>query len=67
MTKIEVYNSSSHSSDGAAKGTSSNPYTQAEFEEMVNNGTWSGGYVEGLGYCLPEIDVIGSDSGSYDS
>lgn len=35
MTKIEVYNSSSHSSDGAAKGTSSNPYTQAEFEEML--------------------------------
>ena len=35
---------------GGGNGTSTSPYTQAEFDSMVSSGTWSGGYVEGWGY-----------------
>ena len=35
---------------GGGNGTSANPYTQAEFDNMLSNDNWNGGYVEGMGY-----------------
>lgn len=53
------------------KGTSNNPYTKEEFDEMCRKGTWTGGYVEGYyGYIEPETIINGSsedDSWSMDS
>jgi len=46
------------------KGSIDNPYTEAEFNNMCNAGTWTGGYVEGIGYCLPNAEVTASWSGS---
>lgn len=65
MKTIKTYSVSPQSKDsGAAKGTSTNPYTQEEFNSMLNSGTWKGGYVDGMGYVLPEVNVKGS-SGSF--
>ena len=45
MAKIKLYIAKAQNNNsGAAKGTGENPYTEAEYEEMLNNGTWSGGY-----------------------
>ena len=44
-------------SSGAPKGSLSNPYTQSEYEGLLASGAWTGGYVEGLGYCLAEVTV----------
>ncbi len=38
-------------------------YTIAEAEQMMNNGTWSGGYVDGLGYVGTEVTVYGTYGG----
>ena len=38
---------------GGGNGTSANPYTQAEFDNMLSNDNWNGGYVEGMGYAIP--------------
>ena len=46
------------------KGSIDNPYTQEEFYSMCNAGIWMGGYVEGIGYCLSNVDVTASWSGS---
>ncbi len=49
-----------------AKGTKDNPYTQEEFEAMLEAGTWNGGYVSGMGYVAPTHTVTpGSGSSSY--
>lgn len=48
------------------QGNSSNSpkvYTLAEYESMYYAGTWTGGFVEGVGYVMMEIYV----DGSYDS
>lgn len=48
------------------QGNSSNSpkvYTLAEYESMYYAGTWTGGFVEGVGYVMMEINV----DGSYDS
>lgn len=37
---------------GGGYGTSANPYTQDEFNKLMNTGFWSGGYVDGLGIHL---------------
>lgn len=65
--KIKAYKISTQSSD--AKGTVNNPYTEAEFESMLNDGTWQGGFVENRGYCAKDIVVYGSytDSNSWHS
>ena len=33
---------------GGGSGTTTDPYTQNEFETIVGNGNWTGGYVLGL-------------------
>ena len=52
-----------------AKGSKSDPYTMAEYNEMVQNGAWKGGYVKddngNVSYTLPELVANGySGSGS---
>ena len=52
-----------------AKGSKSDPYTMAEYNEMLQNGTWKGGYVKddngNVSYTLPELVANGySGSGS---
>ncbi len=65
MKKLKVYSVSTQSgNDTAAKGSASNPYTQKEYETMLDNDTWPGGYVKGLGYCLKGVTVTPSSSGS---
>ena len=44
------------------KGTLSNPYSLEEYEAMLDAGTWKGGYVKGLGYCLPEVQIVASSN-----
>ena len=67
MAKIKLYIAKAQSSNsGAAKGTAENPYTEAEYEAMLNNGTWPGGYVQNLGYCMKEVVISSSYPGSSD-
>ena len=50
-----------------SKGTVSNPFTQEEYQTLHQTGTWSGGYVEAMGYVAPPMmDGMGDswDSGS---
>jgi hypothetical protein len=61
MSEIEQYNACTSS---GAKGSSSNPYSQVEFYELLDSGNWEGGYVTGMGYVTPEAVVGGSDSAS---
>ena len=35
--------------------------TQAELDAMISNGTWQGGYVDGLGYVSKAVVVEGFD------
>lgn len=35
---------------GGGDGTSTSPYTAAEFDNMLSEGSWNGGYVDGMGY-----------------
>ena len=44
------------------KGTLSNPYSLEEYEAMLDAGTWKGGYVKELGYCLPEVQIVASSN-----
>lgn len=46
------------------KGTLSNPYSQEDYEAMLDAGTWKGGYVKGLGYCMAEVVIWSSSHGS---
>lgn len=66
MKTIKIYKPQALSSSGS-KGTASNPYTQDEFDHMVESGTWNGGYVEGMGYVLPTVDVWASSDSFSDS
>lgn len=58
MDKIKVYSSSSSS---YPKGSSSNPYTQEEYDDIINSGKdWPGGFVEGLGYVAGDTIITSS-------
>lgn len=67
MKEIEVYGVSVASDDTEPKGSASNPYTYQEFDSMMNNGTWEGGYVEGYGYMDKGVTITGSSEDSDDS
>ena len=48
-----------------SKGTVTNPFTQEEYNKLCHTGTWSGGYVEAMGYIAPPMmDGMGDGSGS---
>jgi len=38
--------------------------TFEEYEAMCDNGTWSGGYVDGI-YCFPQVTITGSATTCY--
>ncbi len=70
MTKIlkKVQLSTEQSTPKSAdptKGTQTNPYTQVEMATLQEEGTWNGGYVEGMGYIVPMM--MGSDSSGSDA
>ena len=46
-----------------SKGTVTNPFTQEEYNKLCHTGTWSGGYVEAMGYVAPPM-MDGMDDGS---
>lgn len=48
---------------GGGDGTANNPYTKSEFDYMISNGIWQGGYVEGWGYTYPDLSCTSSFSG----
>lgn len=61
MDKIKSYSRSSQSGSTSPKGSSSNPYTQEEYYDIIDNGKhWPGGFVEGLGYISEEVCIYGS-------
>ena len=64
MSTIKPYKAKSQNEDNPPKGSINNPYSLDEFNSMCDNGTWNGGYVEGMGYCLPTIEVTTSMPGS---
>lgn len=45
---------------GGGSGTSSDPFTMDEFEEMSFAHTWAGGFVSGMGYVTPDVFCFGS-------
>ena len=59
--------------NNSTKGSVTNPYTEEEMNSMMDEGTWTGGYVEGMGYVGDDVTVWGtsgsdtSDSESSDS
>ena len=42
------------------KGSADNPYTLEEFNALLDNDEWEGGYVVGFGYVAPVVDIHGS-------
>ena len=72
MTKIlkKVQLSTEQSTPNSAdptKGTQTNPYTQVEMATLQEEGTWNGGYVEGMGYIVPMMSMNSGSSSSGDS
>lgn len=68
MKIIKMYTHQVQSNNNGTKGTINNPYSQEEFNSMVSAGNWQGGYVEGMGYVTPTVDIFGtSDSETSDS
>lgn len=47
-------------------GSAKNPYTASDAEQMMELGTWRGGYVDGYGYVAPIVVITpeGTDIGS---
>ncbi len=49
---------------GGGDGSMSNPYTVQEFDQMSDSGTWTGGYVSGLGYIgTTSVTVVATFTG----
>ena len=45
--------------DNPSGNTSNKPYTVEDYNRMVSNSTWKGGYVEGWGYIASDATAIG--------
>ncbi len=52
-------NGNNNGNNTAPKGSMKNPYTEEEYKNIPEE-QWKGGYVVGMGYVLPYVDVIGS-------
>lgn len=63
--KTAAYPASTQSNNNSPKGSINNPYTQEEFESF-EDGTWPGGWVEGMGYVIPQVNIDGSRGSSSD-
>ena len=57
---MKRYQVKPQSSNSSQKGSITNPYSQEEYENMLGNGEWIGGYVSGIGYVLGEVVVTPS-------
>lgn len=67
MTQINQYSTrSTNESSSSPKGSSDNPYTLEEFNAF-EEGTWPGGYVDTMGYVLPEVVIEGGSGSEPDS
>ena len=42
---------------GGGSGSSSDPYTQDEFDSMMYSGHWNGGFVYGMGWVTPQVYI----------
>lgn len=62
MKKIKLYLIDGQADSNPPKGSQENPYTQAEYEAMVDADTWTGGFVEEIGYVTPLVDIYPSYS-----
>ena len=51
----------SNTNGNQTKGTQTNPYTQEEHDAFAS-GTWPGGYVEGVGFVVPDRSKTALDS-----
>ena len=60
LTALSTYNGSNIQTD-PTKGTAVNPYTQEEHDAFAS-GTWPGGYVEGIGYVVPDRQATALES-----
>ncbi|NLX80223.1 MAG: hypothetical protein GXZ03_01475, partial [Proteiniphilum sp.] len=51
---------------GGGDGSEDNPFTEEEYDSLINAGTWKGGYVESWGYIHggDEVVITGNVSGS---
>jgi len=60
MKKLSTLNVTS-AGDGSTypKGSAQNPYTDEEFERLLAEGKWKGGYVENIGYIAASVEITG--------
>ena len=42
---------------GGGSGSSTDPYTQEEFDSMMYSGHWNGGFVYGMGWVTPQVYI----------
>ena len=42
---------------GGGSGSSTDPYTQDEFDSMMYSGHWNGGFVYGMGWVTPQVYI----------
>ena len=45
---------------GGGSGSSTDPYTQEEFDSMMYSGHWNGGFVYGMGWVTPQVYIYSS-------
>ena len=68
MTEIKGYRAKAQSEDSTSpKGSYDNPYTEDEFNSMSAAGTWTGGWVDGMGYVGLTVEVTPSSDSFSDS
>ena len=58
---IESYNGKTQIPQINGNGTSLHPYTEKQFDDMYEKGTWNGGFVEDMGYVLDDVTCISYD------
>jgi hypothetical protein len=66
MKKLSTLIVSKDEDNKYPKGSYQNPYTDSEFEEMMENGTWLGGFVENIGYIGPSAIIYGYGNINYE-
>ena len=66
MKKLSTLMVSKEEDNKYPKGSYQNPYTDSEFEEMMEKGTWPGGFVKDIGYIGPNNNVYGVGNINYE-
>lgn len=66
MSEIKKMDLSGYdSSDSEKKGSLNVPYSIVEYEDAIKKNNWGGGYVAGLGYIKPLLQMEKDDDGYY--